>query len=54
MNVNPAIKEMIIKHSEGDTAVESFLLDIIKHETVSGQYSKQYRKLIEKAVDKGE
>lgn len=54
MSFNPAIKEKVVKHSKGDKAVEGFLLDIIKHEAENGQYAKQYRKLIEKAVDKGE
>lgn len=54
MSFNPAIKEKVIKYSKGDKDVEGFLLEVIEHEAENGQYGKQYRKLIEKAVDKGE
>lgn len=54
MKINPAIKEKVEKYSLGDEQVAQFLMDIIKHETEGGQYSKQYRKLIQNTVDKGE
>ncbi|WP_293696558.1 hypothetical protein [uncultured Phascolarctobacterium sp.] len=54
MKMNPAIKDKVDKYSYGDKQVAQFLMDIIKHETEGGQYSKQYRKLIQDTVDKGE
>lgn len=53
MSMNPAIKDKVEKYSDGNKLITKFLLDIIKHETEGGQYSKQYRKLVENAVDKG-
>ena len=54
MSFNPAIKDKVKEYSKGDKTVEAFLLDVIRHELESGHYIKEYKKLIEKAVDKGE
>lgn len=54
MSFNPAIKEKVMKYSKGDKLIANFLLDIIRHEMDNGHYSKEYKRLIEKAVDKGE
>lgn len=51
MIFNPAIKDKIEEKAGSDKIMRNFLYAIISHENESGQFSKQYKKLIEKAVD---
>lgn len=48
---NSAITDKIEEKAGSDEVMKNFLKAIISHENESGQFSKQYKKLIEKAVD---
>lgn len=49
---NQTIIQKIQEKTQNDSAMQEFLLDIINHENESSQYTKEYNKLIDKAVDK--
>lgn len=48
---NTAIEKKIKEKAGSNKVMKDFLYAIISHENERGQYSKQYKKLIEKAVD---
>ncbi|ORT99293.1 hypothetical protein D081_2022 [Anaerovibrio sp. JC8] len=48
---NPAINDKIEEKAGSNIILKDFLYAIISHENESVQFSKQYKKLIEKAVD---
>lgn len=47
---NTAIIEKIKEKTKNDEGMRNFLLDIINHENESSQYTKEYEKLIKKAI----
>lgn len=49
---NQTIIQKIQEKTQNDSAMQEFLLDIINHENESSQYTKEYNKLIDKAIDK--
>lgn len=51
---NPIIGEKIEEKTKNDEIMRRFLFDIINHENENMQFSKQYKKLIEKAVKEKE
>lgn len=51
---NSIIIEKIIDKTKNNQAMQEFLLNIINHENESSQYTKEYTKLIEDAIEKGE
>lgn len=51
---NMAIIEKIKDKTKNDVEMQTFLLDIINHENENSQYTKEYEKLIDKALKKGD
>lgn len=47
---NTIIIEKIKEKTKYDLAMQEFLLDIVNHENENTQYSKEYDKLIKKAI----
>ena len=49
---NQTIIQKIQEKTKTDMAMQEFLLDIINHENEKSQYTKEYNKLIKKALSK--
>ena len=47
---NTAIIEKIKDKTKNNAAMQEFLLDIVNHENENSQYTKEYAKLIKKAI----
>lgn len=47
---NTAIIEKIKDKTKNDAGMQEFLLDIVNHENENSQYTKEYEKLIKKAI----
>lgn len=50
---NSIIIEKIKDKTKNDKSMQNFLLDILNHENENSQYTKEYEKLIEKALQEG-
>lgn len=50
---NSTIIEKIKDKTKNDVSMQKFLLDILNHENENSQYTKEYEKLIDKALKEG-
>lgn len=50
---NTAIIEKIKDKTKNDESLREFLLDIVNHENENSQYTKEYERLIKKAIKEG-
>lgn len=50
---NSIIIEKIKDKTKNDKSMQNFLLDILNHENENSQYTKEYEKLIDKALKEG-
>ena len=50
---NSTIIEKIKDKTKNDASMQTFLLDILNHENENSQYTKEYEKLIDKALREG-
>lgn len=50
---NSIIIEKIKDKTKNDESMQNFLLDILNHENENSQYTKEYEKLIDKALKEG-
>lgn len=50
---NSTIIEKIKEKTKSDINMQNFLMDILNHENENSQYTKEYEKLIDKALKEG-